>query len=122
MARRARVRQSQSNTAIPIRIVEADLNWSEHQEAVLEMVDAYSRDPMGQAKPLDPDVRARLIPGLQKHPTTLVFLAFDGDQAAGAAVCFIGFSSFAPKPPINFHDFLGLSALSGKGGVRRLPE
>ena len=28
------------------------------------MIDAYSRDLMAQAKPLNPDVRARLIPGL----------------------------------------------------------
>src|SRR5258708_39382181 len=104
MARRATVRQSQSNTPIPIRIVEADLNLSEHQEAVLEMVDAYSRDSMGEAKPLNPDVRARLIPGLQKHPTTLVFLAFDGDQAVGAAVCFVGFSTFAGKTLTNIPD------------------
>jgi len=56
------------------------LRLPEHQEAVLAMVDAYSRDAMGEAKPLDPDVRARLIPGLQKHPTTLIFLAFDGNR------------------------------------------
>ena len=67
---------SQRNFTMPIRIMEADLNLSEHQEAVLAMVDAYSSDAMGNGKPLDPDVRAGLIPGLRKHPTTLVFLAF----------------------------------------------
>jgi GNAT superfamily N-acetyltransferase len=77
---------------------------------------------MGVAKPLDPDVRARLIPGLQKHPTTLLFLAFDGDQAVGAAVCFIGFSSFVAKPLINIHDLVVLSELRGKGVGRRLLE
>jgi hypothetical protein len=61
---------------MPIRIVKADLNLSQHKEAVLAMVDAYSRDPMGNGKPLDADVRARLIRGLQEHPTTLIFLAF----------------------------------------------
>src|SRR6184192_340223 len=112
--------QSQSNAPIPIRVVEADLKLSEHQKAVLAMVDAYSRDAMGEAKPLDPDVRARLIPGLQKHPTTLIFLAFDGDQPVGAAVCFIGFSSFAAKPLINIHDFVVLPMSRGKGIGRRL--
>ena len=68
------------------------------------MVDAYSRDAMGDGKPLDQDVRAQLIPGLRRHPTTLIFLAFDGDQPVGAAVCFIGFSTFAAKPLINIHD------------------
>src|SRR5712691_7755982 len=114
MARQATVRQLQSNAPIPIRVVEADLKLPEHQKAVLAMVDAYSRDSMGEAKPLDPDVRARLIPGLQKHPTTLVFLAFDGDRAVGAAVCFIGFSTFAAKPLINIHDFVGPICTSRK--------
>jgi ribosomal protein S18 acetylase RimI-like enzyme len=103
-----------------IRVVEADLKLPAHQKAVLAMIDAYARDPMGEAKSLDPDVRARLIPGLQKHPTTLVFLAFDGDLAVGAAVCFIGFSTFAAKPLINIHDFVVLSAFRGRGVGRRL--
>src|SRR2546423_2967644 len=122
MARQATVGQSQSNAPIPIRVVEADLKLSEHQKAVLAMVDAYSRDSMGKAKPLDHDVRARLIPGLQRHPTTLVFLAFAGEQPVGAAVCFIGFSSFAAKPLINIHDFVVLPTSRGKGIGRQLLE
>jgi ribosomal protein S18 acetylase RimI-like enzyme len=105
-----------------IRIVEADLSLAEHQEAVLAMVDAYSKDAMGNGKPLDQDVRTRLIPGLRRHPTTLIFLAFDGVQPIGAAVCFIGFSSFAAKPIINIHDFVVLPASRGKGIGRRLLE
>jgi len=105
-----------------IKIVEADLSLPAYQEAVLAMVDAYSRDAMGDGKPLDRDVRAQLIPGLRRHPTTLIFLAFDGDQPVGAAVCFIGFSSFAAKPLINIHDFVVLPTSRGKGFGRRLLE
>jgi ribosomal protein S18 acetylase RimI-like enzyme len=105
-----------------IRIVEADLSLAHHKEAVLAMVDAYSRDPMGNGKPLDSDVRARLIRGLQEHPTTLIYLAFDEDNPVGAAVCFIGFSTFAAKPLINIHDFVVLPAVRGKGVGRRLLE
>src|SRR6266513_1199442 len=104
MARQATVGQSQSNAPIPIRVVEADLKSPEHQKAVLAMVNAYSRDSMGKAKALHPDGRARVIPGLQRHPTTLVFLAFVDDHAVGAAVCFVGFSTFAAKPLIKIHD------------------
>jgi GNAT superfamily N-acetyltransferase len=105
-----------------IRIVEADLSLAEHQEAVLAMVDAYSRDAMGDGKPLDQNVRAQLIPGLRRHPTTLVFLGFDGDQPVGAAVCFIGFSTFAAKPLVNIHDFVVLRTSRGKGIGRQLLE
>jgi len=105
-----------------IRIVEANLSLRADQEAVLAMVDAYSRDAMGDGKPLDPDVRAQLIPGLRRHPTTLIFLAFDGDQPIGVAVCFIGFSTFAAKPLINIHDFVVLPTSRGKGIGRHLLE
>jgi ribosomal protein S18 acetylase RimI-like enzyme len=105
-----------------VRIVEADLSLAAHQEAVLAMVDAYSRDAMGNGKPLDQDVRTQLIPGLRRHPTTLIFLAFDGVQPIGAAVCFIGFSSFAAKPIINIHDFVVLPTSRGKGIGRQLLE
>jgi ribosomal protein S18 acetylase RimI-like enzyme len=105
-----------------IRIVEANLDLSDHREAVLGMVEAYSRDTMGSAKPLDQDVRARLIPGLQRHPTTLIFLAFEDAQAVGVAVCFIGFSTFAAKPLINIHDCMVLPEFRGRGVGRHLLE
>jgi ribosomal protein S18 acetylase RimI-like enzyme len=105
-----------------IRIVEANLDLSEHREAVLAMVEAYSRDTMGSAKPLAQDVRARLIPGLRSHPTTLIFLAFEDQQAVGVAVCFIGFSTFAAKPLINIHDCMVLPDFRGRGVGRHLLE
>ena len=122
MARQATLRRSQNNTPIPIRIIEADLKLAKHREAVLAMVDAYSRDSMGDAKPLDPDVRARLIPGLRRHPTTLIFLAFADERPVGVAVCFIGFSTFAAKPLVNIHDCLVVADYRGKGLGRRLLE
>jgi len=122
MAREGTIVEVEPDPSSPIRIVEADLSLPAHQEAVLAMVDAYSRDAMGDGKPLDPDVRTQLIPGLMRHPTTLIFLAFDGDQPIGAAVCFIGFSTFAAKPLINIHDFVVVPTSRGKGIGRRLLE
>ena len=58
----------------------------------------------------------------RRHPTTLIFLAFDGDQPVGAAVCFIGFSTFAAKPLINIHDLVVLPTSRGKGIGRQLLE
>jgi GNAT superfamily N-acetyltransferase len=98
-----------------IEIVEADLDRPEHQQAVLEMVDSYARDPMGNGKPLADDVRRALIPGLRRHPTTLIFLAYEGGAAVGIAVCFLGFSTFAAKPLVNIHDITVVPARRGQG-------
>jgi len=103
-----------------IRIVEADLSLPEHQEAVLELVNAYAKDPMGNGKPLSPAVRKALIPGLRSHPTTLILLAWDGKKPVGIAVCFRGFSTFAAKPLINIHDLSVLPEYRGWGIGRQL--
>jgi GNAT superfamily N-acetyltransferase len=104
----------------PIEILEANLSREDHQKAVLELVDAYSRDPMGDGKPLSAEARARLIPGLQQHPTTLIFLAYQAGEPVGIAVCFRGFSTFAAQPLINIHDLNVLAAYRGKGIGQRL--
>jgi GNAT superfamily N-acetyltransferase len=103
-----------------IRYLQADLDRPEHQAAVLAMVDAYSRDPMGDGAPLSPETRERLIPGLRRHPTTVIFLACDGDTPVGVAVCFLGFSTFAAKPLINLHDVCIVPTHRGRGVGRGL--
>ncbi len=103
-----------------VAVVEADLNRSEHQSATLELLDSYAQDPMGNGAPLSADVRNRLIQGLREHPTTLVFLAFDGGDPVGLAICFRGFSTFAAKPLINIHDLVVSANRRGQGIGRRL--
>ena len=102
-----------------VEIVEADLDLTEHQHAILELTDAYAGDPMGNGRPLSDEVRRALIPGLQKHPTTVIFLAYQGSDAIGIANCFIGFSTFAARPLINVSD---LAVLPGyrENGIGRL--
>ncbi len=107
---------------LPIEVIEADLDRAEHQRAVMELVDAYAADPMGNGRPLADEVRRSLIPGLQKHPTTVVFLAYQGENAVGIAVCFKGFSTFAARPLINIHDLAVLPGFRGQGIGRRLLE
>jgi len=103
-----------------LRYLQADLARADHQAAVLAMVDAYSRDPMGDGAPLSAEARERLIPSLRAHPTTLVFLAYDGENPVGVAVCFLGFSTFAAKPLVNLHDVCVVPAHRGRGVGRGL--
>jgi ribosomal protein S18 acetylase RimI-like enzyme len=110
----------------PIQIVEADLARADHQRAVVDLTDAYARDPMGNGRPLDPAVREALIPGLRRHPTTLIFLAYtaegegEGERAVGIATCFLGFSTFYARPLINVHDLAVLPDQRGRGVGRQL--
>jgi GNAT superfamily N-acetyltransferase len=98
-----------------IAVVKADLSDTQHQNAVLCLMDAYSADPMGDAKPLSEFARLHLISGLRTHPTTLIFLAFHSEQPCGIATCFRGFSTFAAKRLINIHDFFVDPVFRGKG-------
>jgi ribosomal protein S18 acetylase RimI-like enzyme len=103
-----------------IEITLADLDLPEHQRAVVELVNAYAMDPMGNGGPLPAKVREALIPGLRKHPTTMIFLAWKGPKAVGIAVCFLGFSTFAARPLVNIHDLAVLPAHRGEGIGRLL--
>ena len=87
---------------------------------MLALLDAYSRDPMGDGKPLDAAVRERLIPALREHPTTLVWLAFVNDEPVGITTAFVGLSTFKAAPLINLHDVAVLPAARGCGVGRAL--
>lgn len=97
-----------------IEILQADLDRRDHQQAVVALLDDYAMDPMGNGKALSKEVRRELIPGLQRHPTTIIFLAFQNKNAVGIATCFGGFSTFAARPLINIHDFYVIPELRGQ--------
>src|ERR1700674_5029873 len=103
-----------------IAIVEADLGDPRHQEAVVHLIETYARDPMGGGKALAEEVRTALIPGLQRHPTTIVFLAWHSVTPVGIAICFVGFSTFLARPLINIHDLAVLSPYRRQGVGRLL--
>jgi GNAT superfamily N-acetyltransferase len=96
-------------------ILEADLSDDVHARAVVALTAAYAEDPMGNAAPLPAEVLARLVPALRAHPTTLVFLAYVGDEPVGIATCFVGFSTFTARSLVNVHDLAVLPAHRGRG-------
>jgi ribosomal protein S18 acetylase RimI-like enzyme len=112
-----------ASSQIPqLTVIEADLDNAQHQRAILQLINAYARDPMGDGRDLPPAVRDRLISGLRHHPTALVFLAFHEATAVGVAVCFVGFSTFAAQPLINIHDLAVLPEYRRQGIGRSLLE
>jgi ribosomal protein S18 acetylase RimI-like enzyme len=111
------------NRCLPeITITEANLDHPAHQDAIVALINAYARDPMGMGSDLPDEVRSRLLPALQQHPTTLVFLAFQASKPIGIAVCFLGFSTFAARPLLNIHDLAVLPDYRSQGVGRRLLE
>lgn len=98
-----------------MRVFLANLSDAQHQAAIVALLDMYSRDQFGDSQPLAEDVRAGLIPGLVKHGGVRVFLAYEGEQPVGVAICFIGFSTFKAKPLINIHDIAVAPAFRGRG-------
>lgn len=98
----------------------ADLTSHADAADYLAMLDAYSSDPLGDGKPLDDDVRERLVPALREHPTTLVWLAYLGEEPVGVVTAFLGFSTFKARPLVNLHDVAVTSAARGRGVAKAL--
>jgi ribosomal protein S18 acetylase RimI-like enzyme len=100
---------------LDVQVVEAKLEDSEHAQALVDLIDSYARGPGGQLAPLTPEARANLVPGLRRHPSALVLLAVADGEAAGAAVCFWGFSTFAGRLLLNIHDLVVFPQYQNRG-------
>jgi GNAT superfamily N-acetyltransferase len=98
----------------------ADLDNGQHTTGLLAVIDSYAIEPAGGGKPLSADVRERLIDTLRDHPTTLIVLALCEESVVGAAVCFLGLSTFRARPLLNIHDLAVLPDWRGRGVGRML--
>jgi len=103
-----------------INVLLADLANSAHQAAIVELLDMYCRDAFGNGKPLSPEAREALIPGLNHHGGARVFLAYVGQRPVGVAICFVGFSSFRGQRLLNIHDIAVSPESRGSGVGRKL--
>lgn len=87
-----------------LNIVCADYGDPAHARALVDMLDAYARDPAGGGTGLSAYARARLVPSLAARPQAFSVLAFDGEVPVGLVNCLEGFSTFACRPLVNVHD------------------
>ena len=97
-----------------VEVRPADLRDPTQERAYLRMLDAYAKDPMGGGAPLPEAVRSQVVPGLLSHPTTRVWLAWDGAEPVGMVVGFIGFSTFRARPLLNVHDLAVVPEYRGR--------
>jgi ribosomal protein S18 acetylase RimI-like enzyme len=98
-----------------ISVRQADLANPEQAAVLVEMLDAYMRDPMEGGSAPSEQVKRELIPGLRAHPACYVFLALRGEKSVGFAICFLGFSTFNARPLINIHDIFVQASARGAG-------
>jgi GNAT superfamily N-acetyltransferase len=103
-----------------ITIRQVDYSDLADAAALVDMLDAYARDPMGGGKPLSAHTRQHLAAELAKRPHAVSFLAFDDGVPAGVLNAFEGFSTFACKPLLNVHDIAVHADHRGKGIGRML--
>ena len=99
-------------------------DYSDPRDAadIVELLEAYARDPMGGGEPLGQEVRDEVVPGLAATPGAFSLIARVDGQAVGLANCFTGFSTFVAKPLINVHDMTVISSYRGQGIGRALLE
>jgi ribosomal protein S18 acetylase RimI-like enzyme len=111
-----------------LSILQADYANPVHARALVELLDAYARDPAGGSSPLGERARTRLVQELAARPMAFSVLALDGaegdaGQPVGLVNCFEGFSTFACQPLVNVHDVVVLASHRGRRvGERMLTE
>ncbi|MGI9342583.1 MAG: GNAT family N-acetyltransferase [Gammaproteobacteria bacterium] len=104
-----------------MRIIDADLENEEQLHGILDVLDAYAREPAGGEEPIPASVRERLIRDLRKVDIAVVLAALDDtDEIVGIAVCFRGYSTFKARPLLNIHDLAVLPSQRGRGVGRAL--
>jgi ribosomal protein S18 acetylase RimI-like enzyme len=96
-----------------ISIQQADYHNPEDAQAIVILLDAYARDPMGGGEPLSPFVKNNLVAELAKRSFALSLIAFADTKPVGLLNAFEGFSTFKAKPLINIHDIIVLSEYRG---------
>lgn len=103
-----------------IEVVRARYDDPAHASALLELLDAYARDPAGGGKALGDFARENLIAELAARPFMFSVLAFDGGTPVGLVNAIEGFSTFACRPLVNVHDVVVAACHRGRGIAAQL--
>lgn len=103
-----------------IEVVRARYDNPAHAAALLELLDAYARDPPGGGEALGDFARENLIAELAARPFMFSVLAFDGDMPVGLVNAIEGFSTFACRPLVNVHDVVVAASHRGRGIAAQL--
>jgi len=98
-----------------VEVREANLFDEGDMQSVVFVLDAYSSDPNGKGRPLPAEVKSILPTQFGKLANCKVFVAILEEQIVGAAICFVGFSTFNAKEVVNIHDLAVLPEFRNRG-------
>ncbi|MGE0047445.1 MAG: GNAT family N-acetyltransferase [Acidithiobacillus sp.] len=101
-------------------VFQADLQNRQHQIAIINLLDQYAEDEMGQGSRLRPSARRNLLNGLLRRPWIHVFLAQQQSEFVGILVGVEGFSTFNAAPLLNVHDVYVRPEFRRQGIAHRL--
>ncbi len=105
----------------PVTVRLADLDDPLDAQAIVDLTDAYARDPMGGGQGLSDDVEASLVAAMRAHGGIEVLLAISQDDGpVGLLTSIRSFSAFNAAPVLNVHDLAVLEAHRGQGVGARL--
>ncbi len=105
-----------------LTLSQANYHDPDDAQAIVGLLDAYARDPMGGGESLAESVKASLVGKLAGLPHAFSVLARVDGQPAGLVNCFEGFSTFVAQPLINIHDVVVLPEFRGQGLSQQLLE
>jgi GNAT superfamily N-acetyltransferase len=101
-----------------VRVNYADARQAAH---LVQLLDAYARDPAGGGHPLSDFAKTHLPAQLAARASAFSVLAYAPDgQPVGLINCIEGFSTFACKPLVNVHDVVVLASHRGQGVGQRM--
>jgi ribosomal protein S18 acetylase RimI-like enzyme len=105
---------------LQLNVIEVNFADAMHLSALIGLLDAYSRDPMGGGEPLSDFARQNLPKALAARATMFSVMAFDGQEPVGLINCVEGFSTFACQPLVNVHDVVVAASHRGQGIAEKM--
>ena len=104
----------------PVTVCRADYASATHAAALVMVLDAYARDPMGGGQALSAFAKTHLVASLAALPQAFSVLAFSAGQPVGLVNCIEGFSTFACQPLVNVHDVAVLAEFRAQGIAEKM--
>jgi ribosomal protein S18 acetylase RimI-like enzyme len=104
----------------PIEIIPCNFENLRHCEALINLMNEYRLDKMGDGQAYSDEEKEKLVEGLKHHATALVYIAWTGDRYIGLITSFVNFATFSVKPFINIHDIIVAESWRNKGLGRQL--